>query len=321
MLGQRYGKAELIGRSRIFQFGSAMSCSLNYSRLLGGHKFFFGLSREVVDPAVKYPETRFGDFVLLVCGSADTILVLPRSVVIEMMQGVTTRRLDVFRTDDAFVLQTTAHPKLDVTEFLNAFPRQKASPAQIEDGGSNVGGSDRIHLRLQWGLILLGRAEGCSVWVPQSDRNLSYRRQSFARDTLDKLPNFGFDENTRRIVQNIDVLWLTRNVIRKAFEIESSTSIYSGLLRLNDLVLAQPNNRIELYVVASSARRQRVHNQLIRPTFQPLIPKCEFVSFEAIEEQMKRVESFPVEGGARVTGLIKGERFQVAEHYIYPSGV
>ena len=58
----------------------------------------------------------------------------------------------------------------------------------------------------------------CSVWVPPNDRNLSFKRESLAANTLDKLPNFGFEENTRRIVQNIDVLWLKKNVIRKAFE-------------------------------------------------------------------------------------------------------
>jgi hypothetical protein len=136
---------------------------------------------------------------------------------------------------------------------------------------------------------------------------------------LSRLPNFGFEENSRRIVQNIDVLWLKKNVIRKAFEIESTTSIYSGLLRLNDLVLAQPNNQIDLYVVASSKRRPKLNEQLIRPSFQTLLPVCRFVSFESIEEQMKHLETFPVESGARVTGLISGETFEIPEHFVYPA--
>ena len=80
-LQRRYGKAAVIGKSRLFKFGSAFACSVNYSKLLGGHKYFFGLSREVVSTDFIYPETKFGDFVLLVCGSADNVLVLPRSLV------------------------------------------------------------------------------------------------------------------------------------------------------------------------------------------------------------------------------------------------
>jgi hypothetical protein len=139
--------------------------------------------------------------------------------------------------------------------------------------------------------------------------------------TVGRLPNFGFDENTRRIVQNIDVLWLRKNVIRKAFEIESTTSIYSGLLRLNDLVLAQPNIQIDLYIAASSAKRERVYNQLLRPSFQTLMQKCEFISFEQVAEQMNYLDALPLERGARVTGLVRGEKFKVPENFLYPEHV
>jgi hypothetical protein len=321
-LQRRYGKATVVGKSRIFKFGSAFACSLNYSRLLGGHKYFFGLSQEVVDPDFAYPETKFGDFVLLVCGSAENVLVLPRSLVREMLSGVPTRKIDVFCEDGAYIFQTTKHPKLNVTELLNRFPKRIDPEADTTEGdATKIPRADALHTKIQWGLIQLGRAEGCSVWIPPNDRNLSYDNQSFSSQALARLPNFGFDENTRRIVQNIDALWLARNVIRKAFEIESTTQILSGLLRLNDLVLAQPNNQIELYIVAGSNRRERVQAQLLRPSFQSLISRCEFLSFEAIEGQMKKLEAFSLDRGARVSGLIQGERFTIPEHYVYPTGV
>ncbi|MBI3464461.1 MAG: hypothetical protein HY000_15615 [Planctomycetes bacterium] len=319
-LERRFGRRQQVSRGRIFRFGSACTCSINYSKLLGGHKYFFALPSDIINPSHAFAETTFGEFALLICGSADKVLVLPRPLVIEMMRGVPTRRVDVFHESGTYILQTTKHPKRDITTFLNAFPSPRR--AAQEDGiEQEAAQPDRVHVRIQWALIRLGNAEGCSVWVPPNDRNLSYKRQPFSNHTLGRLPHFGFEENTRRIVQNIDVLWLARNVIRKAFEIESTTSIYSGLLRLNDLTLAQPKNRIDLYLAAPKARRQRVHDQLIRPSFQTLLPVCTFLSFEAIEEQMKRIESLPVESGARVTGLIGGERFALPEHLVYPAGV
>lgn len=320
-LRRRYGKAISFGRSRRFQFGTAFTCSINYSKLLSGHKYFFGLARDVVEASSAYPETQFGDLVLLVCGSADNILVLPRPLIITMMQGVSSRRVDIFCENGSYILQTTRHPKLDVSEYFNAFPKRKSVGDEASEDSSETETTDRLHVKMQWALIQLGRAEGCSVWVPPNDRNLSYRRQPFASYTMERLPSFGFNENTRRIIQNIDILWLTKNVILKAFEVESTTVIYSGLLRLNDLVLSQPNNQIDLYIVASRTRRERVYNQLLRPSFQPLMPRCEFVAFDAIEEQMTRLEGFPLDAGARVSGLIRGERFAVPEHYVYPSGV
>jgi len=321
-LQRRYGKASPIGKSRILKFGAAFTCSVNYSKLLGGHKYFFGLSQEVVDRDFPYPETKFGDFVLLVCGSAENVLVLPRTLVNEMLGGVQTRKIDVFYEDNTYILQTTKHPKLNITEFLNQFPKQTDKEAPTNEADvPKIARADALHTRIQWALIRLGRAEGCSVWVPPNDRNLSFATQPFSSHTLARLPNFGFDENTRRIVQNIDALWLARNVIRRAFEIESTTQIFSGLLRLNDLVLAQPNNQIQLFIIAPSRRRERVQAQLLRPSFQSLIACCEFVSFETVEAQMKKLEALSPDGGTRVSGLIKGERFAIPEHYIYPTGV
>jgi hypothetical protein len=317
-LQRRYGRSARLGKSRMFAFGRAMTCSINYSKMLRGDKYFFGLARGVTDPSLSYPETAFGDFVLLVCGSIQNVLVLPRRIVLQAMAGVTTRRLDIFREGDTYVLQTTGHPKLDVTDFINAYP--KMQKATIEEGQkSELDPADRVHVRIQWELIRLGRAEGCSVWVPPLERNLAYQRKRFDQETLDRLPRFGFDENTRRIVENIDVLWLSRNVIRKAFEIESTTMIYSGLLRLNDLVLAQPNNRIDLYIAASRARRSRVEAQLMRPTFQPLLEKCRFIPFEILEAQVARLDEFPA--GVKVSGLIEGEQFSLPEHHIYPANI
>ena len=44
-----------------------------------------------------------------------------------------------------------------------------------------------------------------------------------------------FDPVTNQTIELIDLLWLDGNTIAAAFEIESITSIYSGLLRMSDL--------------------------------------------------------------------------------------
>jgi hypothetical protein len=319
ILGHRFGRPQRLGNARIITFGNALTCSVNYSKLLHGNKYFFGLPPGILTSTSGLPETKFGAFVLLICGSADKVLVLPRPFMLEMMEGVSSRRVDIFLEDGSYVLQTTKHPKCNVTEYLNAFPVDEHAPTQ--EGDPNLAEPSRIHVKVQFSLIMLGRAEGCAVWVPTNDRNLSHERRPFSAHTVTKLPNFGFEENTRRIIQNIDVLWLSGNVIQKAFEIESTTSIYSGLLRLNDLVLAQPNIRIDLFIAAARTKRERVYMQLLRPSLQPLLPKCAFLSFEEIEKQMKHLEALPLDAGTRVSGLIRGEKFKIPEHFLYPSGL
>lgn len=317
-LARTYGRAERHGNARIITFGTALTCSLNYSKLLRGNKYFFGLPAGILGSPKGFPETSFGDFILLICGSAEQVLVLPRTLMLGMMEGVSSRRVDIFVEGSSYILQTTKHPKIDVTQYLNQLPVTENSPFQ-EGHSDSLARPNRTHVVVQFNLIMLGRAEGCSVWVPVNDRNLACDNRPFSAHTIAKLPNFGFEENTRRIIQNIDVLWLSGNVIRKAFEIESTTSIYSGLLRINDLVLAQPNIQIDLFIAASRARRERVYSQLLRPSFRTLISKCSFISFEEIETQAKRLEVLSSGTDARVSGLIRGERFNIPEHYSYPA--
>lgn len=49
-----------------------------------------------------------------------------------------------------------------------------------------------------------------------------------------------------KTIEQIDVLWLKRRSIVRAFEVEHTTSVCSGLLRMADLLVMQPNLRMHL---------------------------------------------------------------------------
>jgi hypothetical protein len=88
----------------------------------------------------------------------------------------------------------------------------------------------------------------------------------------------------------IDVLWLKGNTIIAAFEVECTTSVYSGLLRMSDLLALQPNLDIPLYLVAPDERRGKVEQEILRPTFalreRPLPEVCGFLSFSNLMEKV-----------------------------------
>lgn len=148
------------------------------------------------------------------------------------------------------------------------------------------------HLEIQWLLLTLGNDMGLDVWVAKNDRNRSFKGHPFSSipHLKQKLP-VQFDEATTRTIELIDVLWLKGNSIQAAFEIESTTSIFSGLLRMSDLITMQPNINIPLYIVAPSERRNKVIVEVNRPTFARLSPPmsemCRFISFEEIRKQVE----------------------------------
>lgn len=153
------------------------------------------------------------------------------------------------------------------------------------------------HDRIQMALAKLGSDMGLDIWVARNDRNKQVDGIRFS-DLPRTLTNFPipFDPVTAKTVQLIDLLWLKGKAIVAAFEIESTTSIYSGLLRFADMLAMQPNLSVPLYVVAPDERRDKVMTEIGRPSFSRLEPPmkdmCKFIPFSAIEERIAEVAQF-----------------------------
>lgn len=107
---------------------------------------------------------------------------------------------------------------------------------------------------------------------------------------LHKLP-VNYNEPTTKTIENIDVLWFENNAILAGFEVEHTTTIYSGLLRMSDLLAMQPNIEIKLYIVAPDDREGKFSHEVVRPTFsavqKPLHTVCRFLPYSALLEKLK----------------------------------
>jgi hypothetical protein len=138
---------------------------------------------------------------------------------------------------------------------------------------------------------------GFDVWVARNDRSRGVPGHQFTELPRLKLElPLQFDDATNRTIELIDVLWLKGHAIVAAFEIESTTSIYSGLLRMSDLIAMQPNLNIPLYLVAPDERREKVLVEVNRPTFSrlspPLAEVCRYMAFAALRERLSQVAPF-----------------------------
>lgn len=153
------------------------------------------------------------------------------------------------------------------------------------------------HTEIQWLLLKLGADMGFDTWVASNDRGRTFNDNRFSDiPRLKSTLPITSDEAIIRTIQLIDVLWLKGHNIVAAFEVESTTSIYSGLLRMSDLVAMQPHLNIPLYLVASDERREKVITEVNRPTFSSLSPKlseiCRYISFGKLRDRIKQAEAF-----------------------------
>jgi hypothetical protein len=105
---------------------------------------------------------------------------------------------------------------------------------------------------------------GLHVWIARNDRNVVWRDHRLGDLSEETLPS-GLPEDVRRRIALIDVIWLRRNRYIAAFEVEATTDILGGLVRMGDLLALLPNFQIPLFIVAPEARRGDVFDVMKRP--------------------------------------------------------
>jgi len=141
------------------------------------------------------------------------------------------------------------------------------------------------HTRMQWLLVSIGLLEGYDVWVATGDRGKVYQGEQLGRLCLPELPHFA-SPGVLEVAQYIDVIWFKAGAVipAKFFEIEHSASIYSGLLRINDIRIDYPIH--EAVIVAADSRRFGFERQIARRTFNysGLAEVCRLMTYEEVEK-------------------------------------
>lgn len=160
----------------------------------------------------------------------------------------------------------------------NNAPAVSTSPVEIRES-----------FRIQALLARIGAKMGLRIWIPKSDRSSVASEWKDEGSALLEILPLNYDETTLRTIEQIDVLWLRGRAIVRAFEVEHTTSIYSGILRMADLLALQPNMDIKLHIVAPYERRDKVFQEIRRPVFSllekgPLSESCTFLSYDSLRE-------------------------------------
>jgi len=155
---------------------------------------------------------------------------------------------------------------------------------------------DLTHTRIQGWLRDLGKALSFSVWIASNDKSRAYADGKLGEGCLDALPEVLMNTPGADAIKLIDVLWLdtaTGRVVA-AFEVEHTTSIYSGIVRLLDLALGAPEQAVRgLYLVAPDAREEDVRAQVSRPAFRGVADKgMRFLPYSELENNRQHMARF-----------------------------
>jgi hypothetical protein len=163
-----------------------------------------------------------------------------------------------------------------------------------------IDGEVRESIKIQALLAKIGEAMGFDIWLPNPDRVRVSKvwQPKDPSKLLTKLP-LSYDNRTLSTIGLIDVIWLkNKRSIARAFEVEDTTSIYSGILRMADLVALQPDVKIKMHIVAPIERQEKFFTEIRRPVFSymtnaRLSDMCTFISYDDVRliSELKHLNS------------------------------
>ena len=265
-LESRFGRLEKLTHSQsLFQLrGHDIRLYVRYSKMHPGRRAFYGL-RETDLRQLQ----GFESFIVFLWDNQLEPLFLPFRDYQELFQEA------IPASDGQYKVQILQPEKETAELYIAQVGRFNVAAhigwAQFADGFAKTTGTSLpvlSHSQVQTLIGAIGVATGHDVWIPANDRatlDWQLTKEYGPRRTAPT----GF-KDVDPIVAEIDVLWLARgtNEPKAAFEVEHSTTIYSGLLRFNDLHLILPSIHPTFSIVADDVRRSSFARQLRRPTFQ-----------------------------------------------------
>ena len=155
---------------------------------------------------------------------------------------------------------------------------------------------ERSHTEIQGWLRDLGRALGFDVWIASNDINRALPTGRLGDGCVDALPPSIASAPGGEAIRLIDVIWLNRETARvvAAFEVEHTTSIYSGIVRLLDLAIGAPEHAVKgLFLVAPDDREDEVREQLRRPAFRHIAHlQMRFLSYGELSKNRAAIARF-----------------------------
>jgi hypothetical protein len=192
--------------------------------------YFFGLTRHIFENFAQLPQS----VIAFVLSGANKALLFPASWLWQQRNKLSADakqfKLEVDDDLRLKVLKSAGSP-LDLRVFLEQFELLSSKPEwkRQEIGPKPIRAA---HADLQGMLIEVGNRRGLQTYCPnKSPRFKSKRLGDLA--TLDNLPKFPGLNNS--IIRQIDVVWVDKSFPVHAFEVELTTGIWSGLVRLAEL--------------------------------------------------------------------------------------
>jgi len=217
----------VIARDNIYRVNDDVHLLVRTSRLHEGRSvYFFGLTTHIFDNFSQLPNA----VIAFVLSDSGRVLLIPAHWLWEQRSRLSASAKQYkLEVDTAFSLRVKSGKPLDLSAFHEQFELLSAPALPSAKVDSKTAAR---HAALQGMLLTIGALRGYQTFCP--NKSPRFGKTSLGElTTVSKFPSFpGLNTD---IIRQIDVVWLDRSFPVHAFEVELTTGIWSGLVRLGEL--------------------------------------------------------------------------------------
>ena len=280
-LEKRFGRLKKLPNSlSLFEIGDGLCrIYIRYSKVHSRNQSFYGIRKEDLK--------QLDGFNSVICFLWDTQiepLFIPYSEFEEVFASLEAAsdgqiKAQIYQEKDGAELYLANAGRFNVEAFMGW-----SNLEILIDTNKIISIPDFNHSQIQTLIGSIGIHRGYDIWIPNNDRNrLDWQlaQKFICKNDLPERYVRVFE-----VIKQVDVLWVKRgsSELSAMFEVEHSTTIYSGLLRFNDLHLIEPNLKPKFSIVSNDLRRALFLRQINRPTFKMsgLSELCNFLEYKDV---------------------------------------
>jgi hypothetical protein len=287
-LEKRFGKAKRLPDSQsLLEIGDGLArIYIRYSKIHDGRRTFYGLRKEDLRQL-----EGFNSVLCFLWSDQSEPVFIPFADFEDVFSSLTPASDGQFKAqiyqDDGTELYIANGGRFNIEGYVGWH-----SLDTVIDASGLTDIPDFSHAQIQTFLGSIGALKGYDVWIPPNDRPKLDWSLATSFTCRHELPSPS--DLISAVVREIDVIWILRGSadFKALFEVEHSTSVYSGLLRFNDLYVLMPNLKPKFSVVSSYERRSLFQRQINRPTFKAsgLAEVCSFLNYKDVFSWHNRIE-------------------------------
>ena len=166
---------------------------------------------------------------------------------------------------------------------LTAYLGELNAQAQVLLGSQPE--EDRLHAKIQGMLIEIGNAKRDVEYTYTNDKKWIFENKTLGSlATLKDVPLFTYENIIKDSVRFADVIWFNkRGFPSKIFEVEASTDFRDAFIKFSEL---QDFNSA-FCCISDEKKRAKFTKEIQKVAFEPIKNRCQFFSYEEIENDYK----------------------------------